>query len=133
MITYTFSLADTTPKDLNGFFVGWSNPPTPEKLLEILQNSQFVLLAKDKEKVAGFINALSDGVLTVYIPLLEVLPEYQNQGIGKMLVQRLLSRVDKYYMVDLTCDQNLQGFYEKIGMKKSFGMSLRNYNSQSGL
>ncbi|WP_338055248.1 GNAT family N-acetyltransferase [Shimazuella alba] len=33
---------------------------------------------------------MSDGVLSAYIPLLGVLPAYQNQGIGKILVESLL-------------------------------------------
>ncbi len=32
-------------------------------------------------KVVGFITAISDGVISAYIPLLEVLPKYQNMKI----------------------------------------------------
>jgi ribosomal protein S18 acetylase RimI-like enzyme len=38
------------------------------------------------------------------LPLLEVLPEYQGQGVGTELVRRLLARLDSLYMVDLCCD-----------------------------
>ena len=37
-------------------------------------------------QVVGFITAISDGVLSAYIPLLEVLPGWRSQGIGGELV-----------------------------------------------
>jgi GNAT superfamily N-acetyltransferase len=36
----------------------------------------------------GFITAITDGVLTTYLPQLEVLAEYRGQGIGSALVER---------------------------------------------
>ena len=71
----------------SGFFDGWPNPPSRANFYRILQNSTYVWLAVDKDsnKVVGFINAISDKVLTAYIPLLEVIPEYQKQGIGSEL------------------------------------------------
>ena len=78
------------------------------------------------------INALSDGVLMAYIPLLEVLPEYQGQGIGRTLVERMLARLGNLYAVDLLCDPELQPFYAQAGMRPATGMLLRNYARQAG-
>ena len=64
--------------------------------------------------------------------MLEVLPEYQNQGIGKTLVKKMLDQLKHLYMIDLLCDENLQGYYEKLGMNKAQGMMIRNYKNQSG-
>jgi ribosomal protein S18 acetylase RimI-like enzyme len=47
---------------------------------------------------------LSDGVLTACIPWLEVLPEYQGQGIGSELMRRLLDGTERFYSVDLVCE-----------------------------
>jgi len=85
----------------------------------------------DSGKATGFINAISDGVLSAYIPLLEVLPAYKNRGIGSELVKRMLEKIKDYYMIDLTCDPELQSFYKKFNMIPSNGMMLRNYNRQS--
>ena len=76
MITYTDSLEHITADKVSGFFVGWPNPPSPETHLKLLQNSSKLVLAIDETtgNVAGFITAISDGVLSAYIPLLEVLP-----------------------------------------------------------
>jgi len=82
-------------------------------------------------KVVGFINAVSDGVMAAYIPLLEVLPEYQGRGIGKELVSRMLESLTHLYMVDLLCDEDMQGYYAKFGMHKATGMFVRNFDRQN--
>lgn len=128
---YKTSLDGISEEMLSGFFVGWPNQPSPEKHLHLMKNSSKVVLAIDTEKnrVIGFITAVSDGVLSAYIPFLEVLPEYQNKGIGKELVKRMLEELDGIYMIDLMCDENLQGFYEQFSMMKSTGMIIRNFNA----
>jgi ribosomal protein S18 acetylase RimI-like enzyme len=119
---------------LNGFFVGWLNPPNPQTHLKLLEKSSKVVLAIDDKTnhVVGFITSISDGVLSAYIPFLEVLPEYKNKGIGKELVTRMLKQLDDIYMIDLCCDDDLVPYYEKLGMFKSNGMLSRNYKMQSG-
>lgn len=132
---YIQTLEGISPDMLKGgFFVNWPNPPTPETHYQLLKNSFRVVLALDEksEQVVGFINAISDGVLSAYIPLLEVLPQYQNQGIGKKLVKIMLDQLKHFYMIDLLCDENLQSYYEKLGMSRAKGMMIRNYENQSG-
>jgi ribosomal protein S18 acetylase RimI-like enzyme len=132
MIEYTNDLSRLEGLNLEGFFVGWPNPPSSETLKKILTNSQHVILALDANQLVGFINALSDGVLSSYIPLLEVLPAYQGQGIGKKITQRMLEELKSYYMIDLSCDDQVVPFYEQLGLRKNNSMFLRNYDVQSG-
>ena len=73
-----------------------------------------------------------DGVLSAYIPLLEVLPKYQSKGIGKDLAARMLQSLEHFYMVDVLCDVELQEFYRSLGMHDGTGSLLRNYNRQNG-
>lgn len=82
--------------------------------------------------MVGFITAITDGVLSAYIPLLEVLPAYRGRGTGSELLRRLLQKLDHLYMVDLLCDAELQPFYERMGMRPATGMMIRNYAKQSG-
>ncbi|MCL2368335.1 MAG: GNAT family N-acetyltransferase [Oscillospiraceae bacterium] len=133
MIAYTNTLEGINEEMLSGFFVGWPNPPSKTAHMKILEGSYCVWLAIDKEidKVIGFVTAISDGVLSAYIPLLEVLPAYQNAGIGKKLVSHMLESLKPLYMVDLLCDKELQGYYAKLGMHEATGSCLRNYNRQS--
>ncbi|TKI59493.1 GNAT family N-acetyltransferase [Lysinibacillus mangiferihumi] len=131
---YKNSLKGISANMLNGFFVDWPNPPNPQTHLRLLQNSSKIVLAIDEHtnEVIGFITAISDGVLSAYVPLLEVLPPYKNKGIGKELVSRMLKELDEIYMIDLCCDDDLVPYYEKFGMMKTNGMVYRNYAMQAG-
>jgi len=131
---YKVSLDDISTDMLHGFFVDWPNPPNPDTHLKLLKNSSKVVIAIDENinQVVGFITAISDGVLSAYIPFLEVLPEYKNKGIGKELVTRMLKELENIYMIDLCCDDDLVPYYENFGMFKSNSMLSRNYKMQSG-
>jgi ribosomal protein S18 acetylase RimI-like enzyme len=127
VIEYVTDPTGVGPEQLRGFFVGWPNPPSPVRHLEILCSSSHVVLAREGERVVGFITAISDGVISAYIPLLEVVPEYQGRGIGAELVRRLLAQLGDLYMVDLCCDEDVVGFYERLGLHRwDAGMGLRN-------
>ena len=137
MIWYSETADGIEPDDLDGFFVGWPNPPSPEAHLRLLRGSAAVVLARDGEpgrdgRVIGFITAITDGVIAAYIPLLEVLPNYQARGIGGELVRRMLAKLADYYMIDLLCDAELQPYYERFGMRRATGMMARNYERQAG-
>jgi GNAT superfamily N-acetyltransferase len=134
MIHYTDDLAGIEPAQLAGpYWAGWPDPPAPDDHLRILQGSYAVWLALDDETgdVVGFINAVSDGVLTAYIPLLEVIAPYQGRGIGSELVRRMLGTLRHLYQIDLICNDDLQPFYKRFGMAPWGGMIIRNFDRQN--
>lgn len=133
-IVYSDSLKGVSADHLRGFFVGWPKRPSPETHLKLLRQSDVVVLAKDydTDKVVGFVTAISDGVLSAYIPLLEVLPDYQGQGLGRQLMRRMLDKLNHLYMVDLLCDEDMQSFYLPLRMKRATGMMVRRFDRQSG-
>ena len=133
MIIYTADVECVNEGMLDGFFVDWPNPPSAAAHLRILEGSYLVWLAVDEstDKVIGFINAISDGVMSAYIPLLEVLPEYQGRGVGSELVRRMLDSLKNLYMVDVLCDEHLQKYYARFGMRSATGAMARNYARQS--
>jgi len=133
-VVYTNTAETVGPAQLVGFFEGWPSPPSPETHLRLLQESDVVILAWDEEehRVIGFVTAITDHVLSAYIPLLEVLPAYRRQGIGRELVRRMLARLGDLYIVDLLCDPALQPFYEALGMRRAAGMAIRRYEYQAG-
>src|SRR5260221_14795166 len=73
MIMYAETAETLTAQQLSSFFVGWPHPPTPETHLLLLEGSDEVVIAQDDAtgQVVGFITAITDGVLSAYIPLLE--------------------------------------------------------------
>ena len=125
MITYTCDIDKISVQNLQGFFVGWSKPLTPEQHYNHLSKCAYFVAALDEDRMVGFISALSDRLGCAFIPLLEVLPDYQKQGIGTELVQRMLEILKDISVIDLMCDENVQGFYERFGMKKLSGMGIR--------
>lgn len=133
-IEYSTDLEGVQACDLQGFFEGWPKPPSPETHLHLLQRSSGCVRAVDTEsgRTIGFVNVLTDGVLSAYIPLLEVLPGHRGRGIGAELIRRALDLVPNIYMVDVTCDAGIQPFYESMGFTKSTGACLRRYERQSG-
>ena len=84
MLTYSTSASNVRQQQLAGFFVGWPNPPSPMSHLRILRGSQYLVLARqdDTGRVVGFITAISDGVLSAYVPLLEVLPSIKAKALA---------------------------------------------------
>lgn len=136
MIVYKNNTDNISSEMLNGFFKesGWKEYPSVDKFLLLLKNSRHIIIAIDDEKniVVGFINALSDNVLAAYIPLLEVLKDYQGKGIGSELVKRMMEELKDFYMIDLVCDEHLENFYKKFGMIKHTAMIRRIYKNQKG-
>jgi ribosomal protein S18 acetylase RimI-like enzyme len=134
LISYVDNLDGISPGQLRGFFLGWPNPPSPETHLEILKRSSALVLAVDGEsgRVVGFVNAISDGILSAYIPLLEVLPEYRILGLGRELMTRLLRQLEGLYMIDLVCDIRHVAGYEQFGMRRMNAMCIRNFAHQAG-
>jgi GNAT superfamily N-acetyltransferase len=54
-------------------------------------------------------------VFAAYIPLVEVIPEWQHRGVGSLLVTAMLDRLRHWYMIDLVCDDDIVPFYERLG------------------
>ena len=129
MIRYTDSLVSLSPVRFKGFCSDWRTPPSPARLFRALQGSSHVVLAidEDNRQVVGYVNAVSDGALCAFIPLLEVLPDYRGKGIGTELVKPLLGRLREFYAVDLVCDDELVPFYERFGLTRMGAMSLRRH------
>ena len=127
MIYYTDNLASVREDMLHGFFAGWPRQPSARQHLAVLRASYRSVVAIDDahQRVAGFVNMLSDGVLTAFIPWLEVLPGYQGQGIGSELMRRILEGTEGFYSVDLVCDEPLIPYYARFGMRSASSALLR--------
>jgi hypothetical protein len=76
-------------------------------------------------RVLGFVTALNDGVLSGFMPLLEVLPAYHDRDTGQELMTRMLDLLGHLPKVDLLCDPDFTLFRERFGMKSVVGMVLR--------
>lgn len=125
-IRYSTEVQDLANADIDGFFVGWQNPPTNAVFLTVLRNSDHRVLALDGDQLVGFIAALTDGTMCAFVTLLEVKPHYQGQGVGSELVDRIRREVGDLYAIDLVCDETVAGFYRRLGFVPTRSMSIRN-------
>ncbi|MCX6046299.1 MAG: GNAT family N-acetyltransferase [Chloroflexi bacterium] len=133
MITYSNAIIDVRADQLQGFFQHWGKAPSPSTLLRILQGSDHVVLARETATgaIVGYITAISDGISCAYIPHLEVRADWRGQGIGSVLVARMLAQLRELYMIDLMCDADVMPFYERSGFQRYTGMIVRNYERQT--
>jgi predicted N-acetyltransferase YhbS len=132
MISYTDSLQGITPCQLQGFLAHWDFVPPEGTLLEILRGSSHFIVARQDSEVVGYIAVLCDHVSCAYISHLEVRAQHRNNGVGKELVQRLLSRIGDVHGIYLGCAPSVEPFYEKLGFTKATGMKRRKQRSSDG-
>jgi ribosomal protein S18 acetylase RimI-like enzyme len=111
-------------EELAGLFdaVGWSSGRHPLKLQAALLGSHRVRSAWDGERLVGLINVLADGCMTAYIHFLLVRPEYQQLGIGRKLLEDMLTEYKDYLKIFLVADRVSEGFYKKYGFHRREGI-----------
>lgn len=101
--------------------VQWSSGNYPEQLQIAMKNSHRVVTAWDGEKLVGLINALSDGIMTVYFHYLLVHPDYQAAGVGKRLVSLMLEEYKDYARKALIAYDKEIAFYKRCGFEEGTG------------
>ena len=107
-----FSLFNTT---------GWNKEykASPDDLERANQNSWLVIAAYDESKLVGFGRVVTDFVLHAMIFDMIILPDHQGQGIGTMILERLVDRCLEGGIRDiqLFCAEGKRAFYEKNGFE----------------
>ena len=98
----------------------WAQERNADDLQIAVSNSNPVVTVWDAQRLIGFARATSDGVYRAGIWDVIVDPEYQGMGLGRKLVQTVLShplvsRVERVYLT--TTHQ--QSFYERIGFERN--------------
>ncbi|MCK5129663.1 MAG: GNAT family N-acetyltransferase [Clostridiales bacterium] len=82
-----------------------------------LQNSYFYLCCFIDNMLVGFVDVISNGNSDAYIQDLIVDPEYQNKGIGTMLMNITIDKLklDEIYIISVLFNEKLNSFFEKFG------------------
>lgn len=102
--------------------VGWTNYMDRVDVLErAFAGSLCKLGAYDGDKLVGFIRAVGDGQTIVFVQDIIVLPEYQRQGIGTLLLQAILDKYQDVYQLELLTDntEKTKAFYRSLGLTAS--------------
>ena len=117
--------------------VGWGayNEKVTKKALD---NTFYSVSVYEDDKVIGYGRLIGDTICFIYVHDIMVLPEYQGQKIGTIIMQKLLEKVNEIkkenpdLRVYLGAAKNREKFYEKFGFIKrtdadlGYGMILKN-------
>ena len=117
MIRYEFD-ATASPADIADLrqAVGWNR--MERDLSDPRLTTTLQLCALDENHLIGYAQVISNQVTDAYIQDVMVHPDYQRQGIGTQLMEKLLSRLeeDGIYMVSIIYGEEvLRPFYERFG------------------
>ena len=74
------------------------------ELESIISKSTAYVTARDSGRLVGFGRLLSDGAVIAYINNMAVSPEFQQQGIGKAMLDRLIEAAGKVKSIFLYSD-----------------------------
>lgn len=88
------------------------------------ESSYAVIFIFKEDKLVGFGRALSDGVYQAALYDIAVIPEYQGQGIGSVIVKGLLELIPSCNVI-LYAAVGKEKFYQKLKFKRlKTGMGL---------
>ncbi|MBR2889771.1 MAG: GNAT family N-acetyltransferase [Oscillospiraceae bacterium] len=102
--------------------VGWNNWFESQSR-RALENSLYVLTLEEKGRPVAMGRLIGDGMYYLMVDVV-VRPEYQGQGLGSAMVDRLLAYVeamtpaDGRSSVQLIAEPGMEGFYLKKGFKQ---------------
>lgn len=90
-----------------------------DKIEKGLDNSIYCICAEDKGKIIGFGRIIGDGATVFYIQDIIVVPSYQKQKIGTLIMRKLMNYIDDNCsddaIIGLIAISELDKFYRKFG------------------
>ena len=113
--------------------VGWQFRECSE-IKRAVEKSFMICSAWEKETLVGLARATGDGIYSVTIWDFAIKPAYQNMGIGKLLLNSLINKINEYDipLITLYSELDKKNFYSKLGFecdsKKIIGMYRYNSN-----
>lgn len=102
--------------------VGWAELESKQALKGI-NNSAFLISALVDDKTVGVSRVVSDGGYIVIIADVIVLPEYQGNNIGKVMMQEVMEYINsnieegQFVSVNLMAAKGRESFYTQFGFK----------------
>lgn len=112
----------TSVEEYNYMFdqVGWG-AHNKEVSKEALKHNLYSVSIYDDDKIIGYGRMIGDQTVYAYIHDIMVVPDYQGQGIGKMVMEKLVEKIEEYQKISpslriyLGASKNREEFYQKFG------------------
>ena len=120
-----------TPEEFAALFtsVGWT-PPGLEQIAAALESSLAAFSVTAGNRTVGMARIVGDGAMTFLIKDAAVAPEFQGNGVGKLLMSVIEDYVTRAIKpgwaasVELISDPGREGFYEKCGFRAESGAGM---------
>jgi len=99
----------------------WGEPPSLAQTRLAMEHTLFRVSVFDGERLIAMARMIGDMGLDYYIKDVVVRPEYQGQGIGRLLIGKLLHFIQAHgisgtmIFVELCAEPDKMPFYEKLG------------------
>jgi GNAT superfamily N-acetyltransferase len=81
------------------------------------ESSHSVVFAFHEEQMIGFGRAISDGVYEAAVYDIAVVPEYQGNGVGKLIMESIIQRLSHCNII-LFASPGKEPFYQKLNFRK---------------
>jgi GNAT superfamily N-acetyltransferase len=111
-------------------YAPWAKDRHLKDIQKALLNSTLVISAWDRDLLVGFARVLSDKVFRATLWDVIVHPDYQKQGVGSLIIEKIISHplfktVDRFWL-----NTKHPQFYEKFGFVQNHeGMVLERKRS----
>ncbi len=89
-----------------------------DDLRTVFSNSMYKCFVYSEEILVGAGRALADGIDCSYICDVAIHPDFQKQGIGKEIVNKLVEYSEGYSKIILFANVGKEPFYAKLGFDK---------------
>ena len=110
--------APVTKEELIELFnaLEWQSGKYGSRLWRAVSHSEYRVTARNSSgELVGMITALDDSALNVYIPYALVHPDYQHQGIGGKMMERLKNHYRDFLRITLISYTESVQFYQANG------------------
>lgn len=101
--------------------VGWNNFEDSQ-MIKAIQNSLYTITVVEEEQVIAMGRLIGDGMYYLVVDIV-VKPEYQKQGIGSQIIDKILNYIEDRTpvggrsSVQLTAEKGKEAFYINKGFK----------------
>jgi GNAT superfamily N-acetyltransferase len=89
----------------------------PDVHRKAFEASHTTLFVYHDDRLIGFGRAISDGAYQAAVYDCAVLPEFQGKGIGKVIMNKILSQLSHCNII-LYSTPGKEGFYQTLGFRK---------------